>query len=266
MKDKPMSLLLIEDDERECQNYKAYIESLEDVKLVEATNSSEKGLEYFDLYIPEAIILDIELHNGQGSGLEFIEKIKGHIKDFKPIIVVITNASSNLLYDKLHYEGVDLIFYKKQTDYSPQLVISSLISLREILYRYNSNEKNNILNVETKADREEKLSIKVDTELNLIGVSPHLKGRRYIHDAIMYLLKESENEQKESVFNHLANVYKRSASSISRVMQTAINYAWRTSAPEDLEVYYTAKINYNTGVPTPTEFIYYYFQKINKTL
>lgn len=266
MKDRPMSLLLIEDDENECQNYKTYIDSLEDVKLVEVTNSSEKGIEYFDLYIPEAIILDIELHNGQGSGLEFIEKIKGHIKDFKPIIVVITNASSNLLYDKLHYEGVDLIFYKKQTDYSPQLVISSLLSLRKILYRYNSNEKNNILNVETKADREEKLSIKVDTELNLIGVSPHLKGRRYIHDAIMYLLKESENEQKESVFNYLANAYKRSASSISRVMQTAINYAWRTSAPEDLEVYYTAKINYNTGVPTPTEFIYYYFQKINKTL
>ncbi len=265
MEDKPMSLLLIEDDELECQNYKNYIESIEGVKLVETTNSSEKGIEYFNLYVPEAIILDIELHNGQGSGLEFIERIKEHIKEFKPIIVVITNASSNILYDKLHYEGVDLIFYKKQTDYSPKLVISSLLSLRKILYRYNNN-KNNILKTETKADKKEKLSIKIDTELNLIGVSPHLKGRKYIHDAIMYLFKESKNEQKESVFNHLANEYKRSASSISRVMQTAINYAWRTSAPEDLEVYYTAKINYNTGVPTPTEFIYYYYQKINKNL
>ena len=49
-------------------------------------------------------------------------------------------------------------------------------------------------------------------------------------------------------------------------MQTAINYAWRTSAPEDLEMYYTAKVNYNTGVPTPTELIYHYKQKIIKNL
>lgn len=266
MKERPMSLLLIEDDEIECQNFKTYVENIENVKLVGITNSSDKGIEYFDLYIPEAIILDIELHKGQGSGLEFIEKIKEHIKEFRPIIVVITNASSNILYDKLHDEGIDLIFYKKQKDYSPKLIISSLLSLRKTLYKYNISNKNYKTQIETNAEHEEKLLIKIDNELNLIGISPHLKGRRYIRDAIMYLLKEKGNEQKETVFNYLANVYKKSSSSISRVMQTAINYAWRTSAPEDLEVYYTAKINYNTGVPTPTEFIYFYFQKINKTL
>ena len=49
-------------------------------------------------------------------------------------------------------------------------------------------------------------------------------------------------------------------------MQTAINYAWKTSAPEELEVYYTAKINYHTGVPSPTEFIYYYANMIKKDM
>ena len=91
-----------------------------------------------------------------------------------------------------------------------------------------------------------------------------MKGRKYLQDAILFLVKENDSE--ESVFNYLANMYKRSSSSISRVMQTAINYAWRTSAPEDLEAYYTAKVNYNTGVPTPTEFIYYYADKIRKNI
>lgn len=266
MENRPMSLLLIEDDEFECKNFKDYVETLENVKLIGITNSSDEGIEYFKTHVPEAIILDIELHKGQGSGIDFIEKIKKYINGFRPIIVVTTNASSNILYDKLHEEGIDLIFYKKQKDYSPKLVISSLLSLRKTLYKFNISNSNDAVFTETIADRENKISNKIDSELDLIGISSHLKGRKYLHDAIMYLLKEKEDEQRESVFNYLSNVYKKSSSSISRVMQTAINYAWRTSAPEDLEVYYTAKINYNTGVPTPTEFIYYYAQKINKTL
>ena len=37
-------------------------------------------------------------------------------------------------------------------------------------------------------------------------------------------------------------------------------------APEDLEAHYEATVNYHTGVPSPTELIYYYEQKIEKTI
>ena len=265
MENKPMSLLLIEDDEFECKKFKSYVETLNNVKIVGITNSSDKGIEYFKTYLPEAIVLDIELHKGQGSGIEFIENVKKYMAEFRPIIVVTTNASSSILYDKLHDEGVDLIFYKKQTDYSPKLIISSLISLRETLRKFNNTDKNAEF-IETPAEYETKVSNKINAELDLIGISSHLKGRKYIHDAILYLIKEKDNNAGETVFNYLANVNKKSSSSISRVMQTAINYAWRASAPEDLEMYYTAKVNYNTGVPTPTELIYYYKNKIIKNL
>lgn len=266
MESKPMTLLLIEDDEYECQKFSTYVETVENVKLIGVTNSSDEGLEYFKTYIPEAIILDIELHKGQGSGIEFIDKLKAHITDFRPIIVVTTNASSSILYDKLHEEGVDLVFYKKQTDYSPKLIISSLLSLRKTLHKYNCGEKNAIIVQETPAEYDTKISKRIDAELNLIGISSHLKGRKYIHDAIMYLIKGEIDETGETVFNHLANIYKKSSSSISRVMQTAINNAWRNTAPEDLEMYYTAQVNYNTGVPSATDFVYYYRDKIMNNL
>ena len=63
---------------------------------------------------------------------------------------------------------------------------------------------------------------------------------------------------------YLVNKYKKSSSTISRAMQNAILLAWRISPIEDLSSYYTARINYETGVPTPTEFIYYYADKITK--
>lgn len=266
MENKPMSILIIEDDEFECQKFKAYIDIQEEVNLVATTNSSDEGLEYFKTYLPEAIILDIELHKGQGSGIEFIENAKKFMTDFKPIIVVTTNASSSILYDKLHEEGVDLVFYKKQTDYSPKLIISSLLSLRKMLHKFNNVDKNVETYIETIADYETKISKRIDTELNLIGISSHLKGRKYIHDAIMYLIKGEIDEIGETVFNYLANIYKKSSSSISRVMQTAINNAWRNTSPEDLEKYYTAQVNYNTGVPSATDFVYYYRDKIKNNL
>lgn len=80
----------------------------------------------------------------------------------------------------------------------------------------------------------------------------------------MYLLEN--NKDNNTVFAYLANKYKIGNSSISRAMQTAINYAWRISSIDDLMIHYKARINYETGVPTPTEFIYYYAEKIKKFL
>ena len=264
MENRPMRILLIEDDEIQCNRFKNYVSTRNDIKLVAITNSSNKALEYVKDYNPEGIILDIELHKGQGSGIEFLEKVKKYTKKFKPIIIVTTNSSSDILYNNLHEEGADLIFYKQQIDYSIKSVISALILLRKSLYKHNSENKDELLK-ETKAELKNKIASRINSELDLIGISSHLKGRRYIYDAILYLI-EDDKKNDDTVFNYLAKVYKKSSSSISRVMQTAINYAWKTSAPEELEVYYTAKINYHTGVPSPTEFIYYYANMIKKDM
>lgn len=264
MENRPMRILLIEDDELQCDMFKKYVSSRNDVDLVAITNSSNEALEYVKEYNPEGIILDIELHKGQGSGIEFLERVKEYNKKFKPIIIVTTNSSSEILYNNLHEDGVDLIFYKQQIDYSIKSVISALTLLRKSLYKHNNENREELIK-ETHAEYKNKISNRINSELDLIGISSHLKGRTYIQDAILYLI-EDDNKNDDSVFNYLSNKHKKSSSSISRVMQTAINYAWKSSAPEELEVHYTAKINYHTGVPSPTEFIYYYANKLKKDI
>ena len=49
---------------------------------------------------------------------------------------------------------------------------------------------------------------------------------------------------------------------ITNGIQNAIFHAWRITPIEDLTKYYTARVNYETGVPTPMEFIYYYKDKV----
>ena len=262
-KNEIINILLVEDDMQDCKIIKDYVDARDDVKLVKIANSSKEAIKDIKVYVPDAIILDIELNNGEGSGLQVLEQIKELNLDLKPVIVITTNISSKTVYTYAHNTGADLIFHKLKDDYSPELIIENILLLCKI---NRVESRNKIKNTETVNEVRNKLSDRINRELNLIGISSHLKGREYIHNAIMYLIKEKDNGEGETVFNHLANVYKKSSSSISRVMQTAINYAWRKSSPDDLEMYYTTKIDYNTGVPTPTELIYYYKDKILKDL
>ena len=112
---------------------------------------------------------------------------------------------------------------------------------------------------------EEVILNKINKEMDLIGVGTHLHGRKYLCDAIYFIL-QSGDDSKISIVQHLVGKYKRSSSTISRAMQNAILHAWRITPIEDLSKYYTARINYETGVPTPTEFVYYYADKIKKQI
>jgi len=106
---------------------------------------------------------------------------------------------------------------------------------------------------------------RIETELDLIGISPRLKGRGYLEEAI-YLLLSVEKDYSDSVVKQIAVSHKHTYTTITRAMQTAINAAWDASPIEDLQLYYSAKVNYHTGVPAPTEFTYYYANKIRKTM
>ena len=108
-----MKLLLIEDDKRECEKFKNIVDKRDDIEFVGITNSSEEGLKILKNNRIDAIILDLELNAGKGSGFEFLQNIKKLQFDIYPKIVVTTNVYSDSVYDYLHDNKVDFIFYKK---------------------------------------------------------------------------------------------------------------------------------------------------------
>lgn len=261
-----MKLLLIEDDKNECDKFIEAANKRNDVEFAGITNSAEEGIKLIKSNTVDGIILDLELNEGKGNGFDFLKDIrKLKLKNF-PKIVVNTNVRSDSVYDYLHENKVDFIFYKKQTNYSVNAVINLLLMLNE--YRNGDNNDKSITSNDVKDDEENLkiISEKINKELDLIGVSTHLQGRKYLYDSILYLLSKESDDGRISINQYLGSKYKKATSTISRAMQNAILHAWRVSSIEDLETYYKAKINYETGVPTPVEFIYYYVDKIKKEL
>ena len=256
----PMKILLVEDDMNECKIYKNIIKNRTDVELISTTNSSIKAIDEYKRCKPDAIILDLELNDGEGSGFDFIEKINEQYNTKLPKIVVTTNVHTDTVYDFCHRNNIDFIFYKKQKNYSQENIINTLLLLRD----YDSNTK--IVDIEVnEKDLKSNIMNKIHKELDLIGIGTHLHGRKYLCDAIYFILQNNEN-CKVSIVQHLVSKYKKSNSTISRAMQNAILHAWRITPLDDLTTHYTARINYETGVPTPTELIYYYADKIKKEI
>ena len=262
METKPMKILIIEDDVRDCNNFINCIKNRNDIELVAITDSDVEGLKYVKLKHPEGIVLDIELNNstsGSNDSLDFLSNLNRLNLDYRPIVIVTTHINSKRTYEIVHREGADLILYKDHPNYSADYVLNKFINLKD------SSPKRTVevLKEELK-ENENKISDCINHELDLIGVTPKLKGRQYLHDAILYLIQNDGTDT--NVVRYLTNVYKKSGNTITNGIQNAIIHAWRVSSIDDLSVYYTAKINYETGIPTPMEFIYYYVDKIKKMI
>ena len=262
MESKPMKLLIIEDDINDCNDFINCIKRRDDVELVAFTDSDIEGLKYVKAKHPEGVVLDLELNNsttGNTDSLEFLSNLRKLNLNYEPIVIVTTHVKSKRTYEILHREGVDLILYKDHPKYSCDYVLNKFLNLRDL-----TPKKTVETFKEEMEDEEKRISDCIDHELDLIGVTAKLKGRKYIHDAILYLI-QNENSNT-NVIQYLTKIYKKSGNTITNGIQNAIIHAWRVSAVEDLETYYTAKVNYETGIPTPMEFIYYYVDKIKKMI
>lgn len=195
-----MKLMLIEDEKKEQDKFKKLAEKMNDVTFVKITNSTEEGIKCLKENDIDGVILDLELNSGIGNGFEFLEKLKITKLSKIPKIVVTTNVYSDSVYDYLHQNKVDFIFYKKQENYNVENVINTLL----LLNNYTNTASTDIKEIEEEKAKQEKLiAEKVNYELDLIGIASHLQGRKYLFDAITYLLSEEGENSQVSINQYL---------------------------------------------------------------
>lgn len=257
----PLSLLILEDDKNACIKFAKCIESRDDINLIAIVNSDIKALTYVKAKKPEALIVDVELNNstsGNTDSFDFLEKVNNLKPHYNPIIIITTLVSSSRTHEILHNMGVDLVVSKNHPTYSQNYVLNRALSFRTPQIIQNSPV------LELIQDEKDKISELIFHELDLVGITRKLVGRQYIHDSIIHMITNTNENQ--STIQYLTSIHKKSHTTINNGIQTAINRGWQTTAIEDLEVNYTAKVNYTTGVPTPMEFLYYYEDKIKKLL
>jgi len=256
--EKLLNVLLIEDDQEECKEFEKHIGPKEDVRLIGITNNEIKALEYVKDCLPDAVILDLELHRGSGNGISFLETLGNMNIKPMPYILVTTHNISRITHERIRQLGADFVMVKSQEDYSVENVIGFLLSHKKLIHdlrikmqrEYNFAEKSPF-------EEKKRLKVRVAAEIDKIGISPKAMGRDYLIEAILYKI----NGQPE-FFAEISKKYGKTNASVQRAMQNAINRAWYTTHPDDLMKHYTARVRSDKGVPTVMEFVYHYGNKL----
>ena len=262
---RPMTFMILDDDIDVWNKFENLSNSRNDIQLIAKTASSFEAIKLAKKLQPEAIIVDIELPNGCGTGFEFLTELRDTELDFMPLVIVNTKVRPGMIYDGIHEGFADIIFYKQQEDYRIEYVINAMLFSRK--KNYKDSGSNTSCNISLKDKENIRISKLIDAELNAVGISPKHNGRQYIFDAISVMLeKNPKTPSSFSPFNYLADKYDMYASNVSRDIHTAISKAWLTTPIEDLEENYTAPIEPDTGEPTPLEFIFYYYKKIKELI
>ncbi|MCH5198788.1 MAG: response regulator [Oscillospiraceae bacterium] len=254
-----LSIFLVEDDPFACKEIINLIDNSDDLVLIGVTNNALKAIEEIRYKLPDAVILDIELHQGSGSGLDVLKELKDLALAAPPYVLVTTNNSSALTYELARKLGADYILSKHQENYSEKYVINLLKMFASTI---KNRSKHAILadisNLESPEYYEKRVTQRIISELDHVGINPKAKGYQYLIKAILIMIKEPT----QNISTIVAKDFNKTEISVERAMQNAINRAWTTANIEDLEKYYTARISSEKGKPTLTEFICYYATKI----
>ena len=255
---RDLNIILVEDDTEACRRFAEYVDITPNISILEITNDSYYALKLVDEFHPDAVILDLELNYGKGNGLLFLNSLKNAKPSSKPYILVTTNNSSNVTYDYSRECGADFIMSKHQEDYSEANAIDFLLMMKDIIQNNIAKQNNSYNTIETPDQYERRIKKRITIYLEKIGISPKLDGYRYLIDAIWLVV----NGQTHNLCVTIGQQYAKTNSSIERAIQTAIDKAWKTTDINDLLDNYTARIRPEKGVPTMTEFIFYYANKI----
>lgn len=259
---QPLTVIIVEDDVSTCNSLVAALDSEnEQFSVLGTTNNSTDAVRMVLTEHPEAVILDLELHCGGGDGIDFLQRLRKSDLPYTPFILVTTNNVSSIIHKTVRDLGADFIFTKVQKDYSEKTVVDFLLSLKSTIQAKKSAQTAG-LEVVSPSQQERRLRHKICDELDKVGISGKAMGYEYLVSAIVLAI----NGTSQHFCVEIGKQVGKTKDSVERAMQNAINRAWTSTETNTLYENYTARINPERGVPTVTEFIFYYARKIqNKT-
>lgn len=253
-----LNILIVEDDYSTCENFVKLTENLLDIKIVHITNNSYNALEQLSIFLPDVVILDLELHVGSGSGFDFLSGINTMNLSRTPYILVTTNNSSQVTYELARQLGADFIISKHQNNYSEEYVLNFIRMMKTAILNKTKSSAQSNLSPDSPLMYNKHLKNRIMRELDLFGINPRVIGYEYLTDAIFMLTEKPVS----NISRILGEKYQKTSSSVERAMQNAINSAWRRLSVQDLTKLYTAVIRSEKGVPTILEFTTYLARKV----
>lgn len=211
-----------------------------DVRMC-AKNGAELLKIYEDMH-PDVIIMDAFLQHIDAMGVVTRINMAEPVK--RPIIIVVSGIDNANFERELTKIGVDYYFLKP--------VDSQMMAERIIQVSSWKGMGDSI-----KPDSQEDLTVVITEMLHQIGVPAHIKGYRYVREAIRLTVENPEmlNSVTKILYPTVAKTFDSTPSRVERAIRHAIEVAWDRGDVEVLTSYFGYTIQSERGKPTNSEFV-----------
>lgn len=269
---KPIRVLLVDDNREFVELVKQFIERQEDMALVGVAYHGNEALELISREEPHVVLLDIIMPHLDGLGV--LEKLQNFAQ--RPKVIILTAFGQETMTQRAVKLGADY-YILKPFDLETlgkrihQLADDFQESLKESQQQANMTaQENNVLNtmntVNTSSTQisngilpptKKNHEVEVTKMIHQMGVPAHIKGYQYLRDAIVYVLMDVSllGAVTKELYPMIALKYRTTPSRVERAIRHAIELAWDRGNIEFMNQFFGYTINVDRGKPTNSEFV-----------
>jgi len=259
---RPIRVLLADDNREFVEIVKEFIERQEDMTLVGVAYHGNEALELISREKPHVVLLDIIMPHLDGFGV--LEKLENSPQRPKIIILSafgqesMTQRAVNLGANYYILKPFDLDTLGKRIRQLQDDFPDSFNGVQQAnvgtngLDMSNAQFTNGILPPTTK-----NYEVEVTRMIHQMGVPAHVKGYQYLRDAIVNVILDVSllGAVTKELYPMIAVKYQTTPSRVERAIRHAIELAWDRGNVEFMNHYFGYTINVDRGKPTNSEFV-----------
>ena len=245
--------VLIADDNRDfCELLRAYLETQPDMEPTCVVYNGQEVLERVSQAAPDVIILDIIMPHLDGIGV--LERLRTMDLPVRPKVIVLTAFGQENITQKVLEMGADYYVLKpfsldvlgtriRQLTADQGLVASQRPAPAELpapAVVRSRNLDNDVTNI-----------------IQDIGIPAHIKGYRYLREAILMVVNRVEllGSVTKELYPTIARAHQTTPSRVERAIRHAIEVAWSRGNADVIAGLFGHTVNRDRGKPTNSEFI-----------
>lgn len=243
MLSRKIRVLIGDDNVQFCQLLREFVESQPDMELVGVAHQGLDVLEAIRNQEPDIVILDVVMPHLDGIGV--MEAMNRMSLPRRPRVVILSAFGQERLTQRFAHLGADYYILKP---FSLDILATRLRQL--------AAGEEGAHEPRTTADGRD-LGAEVTAFIQELGVPAHLKGYRYLRDAILLVIDQAEllGSITKGLYPRIARLYSSTPSRVERSIRHAIELTWTRGNQEALrEIFGQSKLR-DRGKPTNSEFI-----------
>ena len=191
---------------------------------------------------PDVVVMDAFLQHIDAVGV--VTRINTRDPASRPLMIVVSGIDNASFERGILKSGVDYYFLKP---IDPQMAAQRIVQL--------TSWKD--VGVTAKPEATQDVNVIITEILHQIGVPAHIKGYRYVREAIKLTVENPEmlNSVTKILYPTVAKSFKSTSSRVERAIRHGIETAWDRGDIDVLNSYFGYTIQNERGKPTNSEFI-----------